>query len=598
MNEPIDKTASGRAGPRISGLHLGNFKAFGPTQKVPLRPLTIVFGPNSSGKSSIIHGLLFGHEATISTDHNGVDVTRPRLGGESVDLGGFRQFVHRRDPSNRVEWGVEFDANRLDGRLKELLGGTPSISVFVTVGIRQRQRTTQARIRETGTDVEIPGEMEQASGPRVESFRIETPDGVLLRASAKGDGPQWRMGVDELDLDNALLRSAIEAMVLMGTTTGALEEGDMPAIRAAIDELVPALTLSGPGLLPSMIEWPRSPQTRGEDAVPTQERLFPISKGNRRENLIDAVLFYLPRVLGDLIGGLAREVREAFEFPRTRYLGPLRSYPPRHLAFAQDHDPNWEAGGGWAWDRMRTDPEARRQVNEWLGAKWMKTPYKLVVNNFVTESQAASTFCNALERMMDDGLAVEPDDFDHEGVPTGMSLVVKDMDRETDRFRTLLAEAAVDIVQDLVLLDEQKKTFVSHRDIGIGVSQVLPVLVTAYACRNSLLAMEQPELHLHPALQSELGDVFIESALSRGNTFLLESHSEHLLLRIMRRIRETTAGSLPDGCPPLRADDVMILYVEPENSGSIVREMRLNERGELVKAWPGGFFEEGLREVF
>jgi predicted ATPase len=105
-------------------------------------------------------------------------------------------------------------------------------------------------------------------------------------------------------------------------------------------------------------------------------------------------------------------------------------------------------------------------------------------------------------------------------------------------------------------------------------------------------------LHLHPAHQAELGDVFIESALGeRKNTFLLETHSEHLILRIMRRIRETTRGTLPKNLPPIHSSDVSVLYVEAKDSGSVVREMELNARGEFVKAWPGGFFEEGLREV-
>ena len=153
-------------------------------------------------------------------------------------------------------------------------------------------------------------------------------------------------------------------------------------------------------------------------------------------------------------------------------------------------------------------------------------------------------------------------------------------------------------LQDLVLIDKRSGTPVSHRDVGIGVSQVLPVLVSAYAWKDSLLAIEQPEIHLHPALQAELGDVFVESALDGGNTFLIETHSEHLLLRIMRRIRETSSGDLPDGVTAVRPDDVMVLFVEPDGPKSIVREMPLNERGELVKAWPGGFFEEGLREIF
>ena len=154
-------------------------------------------------------------------------------------------------------------------------------------------------------------------------------------------------------------------------------------------------------------------------------------------------------------------------------------------------------------------------------------------------------------------------------------------------------------VQELVLFDKRTRTPVSHCDVGIGISQVLPVLVACFASKEKIVAMEQPEIHLHPALQAELGDVFIQSALGENkNRFLIETHSEHLLLRVMRRIRETSNGNLPDGFPKLTPEDVCVLFVEPDGSHSIVREMPLNEQGELVKAWPGGFFEEGLREVF
>ena len=130
------------------------------------------------------------------------------------------------------------------------------------------------------------------------------------------------------------------------------------------------------------------------------------------------------------------------------------------------------------------------------------------------------------------------------------------------------------------------------------ISQLLPVVVAVLdPDRPGITAIEQPELHVHPRLQVELGDLLAEGAAG-GNVFLIETHSEHLLLRIMRRMRQTGAGTLPEGAPEVRPEDVNVLFVEPDGAETLIREMPLDERGELVKAWPGGFFEEDLREIF
>lgn len=149
----------------------------------------------------------------------------------------------------------------------------------------------------------------------------------------------------------------------------------------------------------------------------------------------------------------------------------------------------------------------------------------------------------------------------------------------------------------LRLEDVNTGVSVTPRDVGVGVSQLVPVLVLASSPGIRFAAIEQPELHLHPAMQVRLGDLFIAEAIAGKKTLVIESHSEHLLLRIMRRMRETATDSLPEGSPPVRPEDVAILYVERSPTGTTVRELPLNERGQLVKAWPGGFFEEGLNEV-
>jgi hypothetical protein len=116
----------------IEALRIGNFKAFAETQRIPLRPMTLIYGANSSGKSSIIHSLLYARHVHETGD---LDIHRTTVGGESVDLGGFRQFIHRRDAGRRMEWAAELDTASFTGRLAELLASVRWLTVSLAVGI-------------------------------------------------------------------------------------------------------------------------------------------------------------------------------------------------------------------------------------------------------------------------------------------------------------------------------------------------------------------------------------------------------------------------------------------------------------------------------
>ena len=507
----------------LTGLRLGNFKAFAETQRLPIRPLTLIFGVNSSGKSSLIHGLLLARHAMETGE---LDIHRTVIGGESVDLGGFRQYVHRREAARRFEWAGQIDVAILQGRLAELVAPVHHATVSLSVGI------------ELGDQ----GEPLQDATPAVMSYEIEADGISMLRMSRRRDG---HLQLDRLDHEHPVFRGVIRAIVETATTTEALTAADFEGLDDAIAAMVPEITVQVEKFLPIGLVRSEYP-VRGTD----QPTLFPISRGRRKEDLAAAVSFFLPRTLDELIRGLNDAV--ARELSRLRYLGPLRSYPPRHLAFSQHHDPNWFAGGGYAWEVVRRDESVRAAVNAWLGSeKRLQTSYELVVRDLVPDRVIARELSPKIAKALHDMVRellkpaaasgdehqsldvwawelsealkrVPPEEMvpDIEGVISNLV----DADAVAETWTRELARANVDQLRDLVLIDKRTNTPVSHRDIGIGISQVLPILVSAYASAEKILAIEQPEIHLHPALQAELGDVFIESALGgRRNTFILET---------------------------------------------------------------------------
>lgn len=185
--------------------------------------------------------------------------------------------------------------------------------------------------------------------------------------------------------------------------------------------------------------------------------------------------------------------------------------------------------------------------------------------------------------------------------PAAQEIFANHFDRATlsSNISKTLKSSVADSRKEIVLRDLRYDTTVSLQDVGVGISQILPILIHAYGESEKLIAIEQPEIHIHPALQAEIGDLFIESALGENkNTFVLETHSEHLILRILRRIRETTRGQLKEGLTPITKDDIAVLYVQPGEDGAEVKELRVSEHGQFIDSWPNGFFEERFNEEF
>jgi len=130
-------------------------------------------------------------------------------------------------------------------------------------------------------------------------------------------------------------------------------------------------------------------------------------------------------------------------------------------------------------------------------------------------------------------------------------------------------------------------------DVGFGVSQVLPVVTQCfYASAASTLIFEQPEIHLHPAVQAGLADLFIaatdmrEEGSPRGLQLIVESHSEHLLRRLLRRIAEEK----------LDPDSIALYFVSPGPTSSTIEPLDVDELGN-VKNWPKDFFGDQTTDM-
>ncbi|MBN8461819.1 MAG: DUF3696 domain-containing protein [Dechloromonas sp.] len=130
-------------------------------------------------------------------------------------------------------------------------------------------------------------------------------------------------------------------------------------------------------------------------------------------------------------------------------------------------------------------------------------------------------------------------------------------------------------------------------DVGVGVSQVLPALVQAFhAPPHSVVWMEQPEIHLHPLAQANLADAFIsavqsyENGAARDTQLIVETHSEHFLTRLQRRVAEKV----------IDAEDVAIYFVKRDGAAAELEALRLNTFGD-IENWPENFFGDEMGDI-
>jgi predicted ATPase len=134
---------------------------------------------------------------------------------------------------------------------------------------------------------------------------------------------------------------------------------------------------------------------------------------------------------------------------------------------------------------------------------------------------------------------------------------------------------------------EREGTSSNLKDVGVGVSQILPVIVAAlHAQTGHIVMIEEPESHLHPLAQSTLAELLTTISRERGVQFIIETHSEHLFRRMQTLLAKQEIA--PEQCN--------MYFVEKENGESKIRRLQADEMGRISN-WPEKFFGDAIGET-
>ena len=528
----------------ITRLAIENFKGIGRRFDFEVRPITLFFGPNSAGKSSVLHALLYAREVF---ERKNYDADRTLGGGTFVDLGGFASFVHGRDRDRPIGLTFELDLSKCRLPRFEVVtegmveGGLP----VVDLGYRVKH----ARI-----DIEVVWSP-VLQAPYAARYSIVLNGEPFATIQADLDGPSVEL--TSLDVNHEVLDPALEYGHEQPSDNDYEPRGWIEKILKDRDDLTLPIRMTGQG-----------------DALPESTRnlsfpfLRPKPEGMKGFRIWDDHGYeasLLTTLLTQFIVGPVVRLREALT--AFRYLGPLREPPPRQYEPPRSPDPGRWPSGLAAWDLLSRDPSLVEAASEWLSG----------------------------EDRLNAGYGLEL--FEYKELPINSRSYVRIADTpDIDDLETLRNEiVGLDTKRRLMLVTPHLR--VQPPDVGVGISQLVPVLGLALASDTGMAAVEQPELHLHPRLQAELGDLFIEASRDGVRRFLLETHSEHLILRIQRRIRESVEGR-PHRGVTISPDDVAIYYSNPQAHGDPIRRIDLDERGEFIQPWPDDFFEIDFYERF
>lgn len=461
----------------LERLGVRNFKAWRDSGEIRLAPLTVLFGANSAGKTSIPHLLLMLRQTVESADRRQVLDLGTGTRSSLVELGSFTDILFQHD----LERALEFE---LAWRARE--------PVLVSDPLSGLELSSSALSFDCSIAAGPEGQ------PRVERFAFHV----------RGGGSEVAAGMRRQGADRGRGREAEYELVLDGH--------------------------------------PAMPQPGRGGALPPPYRFhgFPA----------EAVAYYQGTAS---LPGLSLALDD--ELGSIYHVGPLRESPERIHVWSGER-------------REHVGARGERAVEAILAARDRRFGWR---RGDVAGDVAGGGGGGGEERPLEALVAERLHD---------MGLI------DTFRIRPV-AEGRRE--HEVLLRTSPGLPEVRLTDVGFGVSQVLPVMVECFSTPpGSIVIFEQPEIHLHPRVQAELADVFVdalhatEGGVERGTQFIIESHSEHFLRRLQRRMAEER----------LTPEDAALYFVHTDAAEARLEPLDVDAYGNILN-WPEGFFGDEMGEL-
>jgi len=605
----------------IKSLTIENFKAIREAVKIDFKPITLLFGPNSSGKSTIIHALHYAWE--VIGRHN-LDPNYTAYGGDSVDLGGFENLVHGHDKKRSIYMRFDLDLTK---RIWPIYATPEAIALTETYQVKDHLSVLHwnSKLNDSiSAWVEFKVSWsEHNQAPFVSSYSIGIDNERIASIKSADSGSKVEIVYINFfhplffikDEDNYFNEAVVSGYLQEPTypfseTVNLLSDSIFYAANSHQDWLdastMPKQWYNRLKLASQIISKENlalDTQNNGSifDKIPIEEAIvafIPLKYWLLCRHFFDIKTIdgKIQIQCGDLTDAMPKwgeklnvgqRSREDFDFETTvatmsqivvgpgellrdtlnelRYIGPIRSSVHRNYLPNRYIEKYRWANGLAAWDALHEgNDDFITLVNEWISERF-KCGYRIkrkVYKELPTDKH--------LENMLDSN----------------------DIGAYKAKVKKL------NLHRKIVLIDEKYDVEVAPPDIGTGIIQALPIIIAALYDNRGLIVLEQPELHIHPAFQVSLGDLFISQILDNKDViYLIETHSEHLMLRLLRRIRETSEDSVPSGKDPLQPDQIAVYYVEQSEKGARLTKIQIDKDGEFIDQWPEGFFEEREDEL-